>query len=340
MQRISKKHGQYLAALSLLEAGENEAAIHAFDEIKDYKDSDMRRFQAAKVYYLDLLDLYEAGDFESAKEGFTLILDYPGAQLSLQKTNIALACQSGKTEEAKADFFALYQTLSDPSLAEDIPIIFKGSETVFTLEEWKGFLDDYVSFRSPSDSESQALRERRFSGYMKIFGAFRAAVQGGLVKADTAEGTYELFSRCRWQLADGDGSLLSSLGASPGGKVLICSSAEGEALSGASVELSLMALLPEKLLPSSLQEVEYLVRIIEGKDVFGHYDSGAIAYKRRAQVVVYKLPKKKEVKTYETVYGSDPPVTYTYSVWAPSVLGGAPDYNPILKDILSFIATL
>jgi hypothetical protein len=75
------------------------------------------------------------------------------------------------------------------------------------------------------------------------------------------------------------------------------------------VKLGLTAALPEALLPSSLEEVEYVVVLRYTTKVVGTYTNNGEAKKVLLEVSVVHYPDGKVLKTYPLIEGGDPPAT-------------------------------
>jgi hypothetical protein len=75
------------------------------------------------------------------------------------------------------------------------------------------------------------------------------------------------------------------------------------------VKLGLTAALPEELLPSSLDEVEYVVVLRYRTKIVGTYSNGGTAEKVLLEISVVHYPDGEVLKTYPVIEGDDPPET-------------------------------
>lgn len=133
-------------------------------------------------------------------------------------------------------------------------------------------------------------------------------------------------------------SIISDCGSYDKGKLLIIFKTEDKLY----IPYETMASLPDELLPSSLDEIGYVLIIEHGsKHSFNYnnyYSSGRQKY---TDVKLFSAPNQRVVKSFSRVEGTPPPTTYTYYNYPPEhVFGGDPDHSEINKRLLEAIEYL
>jgi hypothetical protein len=103
--------------------------------------------------------------------------------------------------------------------------------------------------------------------------------------------------------------LLSACGAAPKGKVIICTKQENINNINEKIErcnYETMALLPDSLFPTNLDEAEYALVIDRHYDYFGTYNNNTLAYREDVVITLTHLVEKTIIHR-ETIRGKDPP---------------------------------
>lgn len=215
------------------------------------------------------------------------------------------------------------------SMLED----FSGLETAMGIEVWSDLynskLINYVNAGKDTNDQLQLMRTYHELLYMHF--------------TDTLSALAHVGDQQYMRLNAPEGEFTSQFGKAANGKALVYI-APRYGKDEEQLKLGLTAALPEELLPSSLEEVEYVVVLSYTTKVVGTYSNNGAAEKVLLEVSVVHYPEGEVLKTYPTIEGEDPPSTI--SITKGETQGrtgkapGGPAMAPVIAEAFDFISGL
>ncbi len=210
---------------------------------------------------------------------------------------------------------------------------FSGLETVVGIEVWSDLynskLINYVNSGKDTNDQLELMHTYHELLYMHF--------------SDTQSALAHVGEQQYMRLNAPKGEFISQCGAAAGGKALVYI-APRYGKDEEQLKLGLTAALPEALLPSSLEEVEYVVVLSYTTKVVGTYSNNGAAEKVLLEISVVHYPDGEVLKTYPAIEGEDPPPTI--SITEGSTQGktgrdpGGPAMAPVIAEAFDFISGL
>lgn len=210
---------------------------------------------------------------------------------------------------------------------------FSGNETLVGIEAWSELYDRAVVdyFNAGKDTKDQLQLMRTY--HELLYSHF----------TDTQSALGHVGDQQYMRLNAPEGEFISQCGKAADGKALVYIAPRYEK-DEEQLKLGLTAALPEALLPSSLEEVEYVVVLSYTTKVVGTYSNNGEARKVFLEVSVVHYPEGKVLKTYPVIEGGDPPTSI--SVTSGNTQGktgsdpGGAAMAPVIAEALDFISGL
>lgn len=133
-------------------------------------------------------------------------------------------------------------------------------------------------------------------------------------------------------------SLVQLCGEKADNKILILYANDSIDTNYSNICTYLMDLLPEKYIPKSLDEVEYIISLEIYDDVIDVYDTGTLAIQEVAEIKIVRCPSGNVIKNVGTFKGDEPPETFTYSGTPPKEMrGGSVDEDAALGLLIETV---
>jgi hypothetical protein len=179
----------------------------------------------------------------------------------------------------------------------DLQAQFRGHEQALDMAVWVNGFKESVN--------DDGYRKEQADGVFKILKDYNSIVYKHF--ADT-EAALKFLTGKKLKdeyYEDREGTLLSLCGKTPKGKGLVY--IVGPENSSSRINLSMMAGMPTDILPSSLDQVEYIVYMEYSQSRIGHYDNGGSAIRIDCTIRLEHLPDGKVLKTYAKANGGPPP---------------------------------
>lgn len=216
---------------------------------------------------------------------------------------------------------------------ESMLIEFSGNETEVGMEAWSSLynsaLIDYFNAGKDTNDQLQLMLT-----YHELLYSHFADTQSAL--AHVGDQQYML-------LRATEGEFISQCGTAANGKALVYI-APRYGKEEEQVKLGLTAALPEALLPSTLEEVEYVVVLRYTTKVVGTYTNNGEAKMVLLEVSVVHYPDGEVLKTYPAIEGEDPPSTISVNEGdTQGKTGSEPDgvaMAPVIAEAFDFISGL
>ena len=319
---------QLMIAESLLSSGEYADAISTADSIEDRTLADVSAF-LEKAYYQYARYHFDKGNLAQAKSYFEKCTENETASVS--------AGILGKLLDEKDTVAAARMVVENAeNKAVDIP-----------LRKWKAVilsqLPEYSAKDLNADLSAEATRA--------VFDPITVESSKALLRSNVPTGEfYGKFSDPKEDyfliesldaLHRGD---YGALGTKPAGKCIIVVrrmnvKKDEEKQYDYAVSMQLMRSLPAELLPSSLEEVEYVVLLMYGYSHYGKYILYTEALQEDGQLDMYQLPQKNRIYAMANVKGNLPPQSFSYYGYFPPSYksGGVPDLGDALVAALEKI---
>ncbi len=169
--------------------------------------------------------------------------------------------------------------------------MFKGHEAAVDMVVWADRYRQAAKNKSQKELEPQLALMRSFHDILyKHFDNGTDAmslVYGGLTYA----------------FKDDKGALLAICGKKAKGKALVYTKSGTDY----AIDMSLTAALPEKLLPLTLDEAEYIILLETKRVTVGRYSNGGAAQRQDLTISLLRYPKGETINTYGTLKGGSPP---------------------------------
>lgn len=172
--------------------------------------------------------------------------------------------------------------------------MFAGHEEAVDIAVWT---DQYKRAVKNCTEESDDI----IAGQLELVRSYHSALYKHF--GDDRSALSFLLSNGPYTYKDQDHSLLSRCGTAASGKVLVYT---GYSNYG-NIELGLTAAMPEERLPSSPEEVEYILMLKYPRSVVGSYTNGAKALRIDLDVSILHYPEGKVLAEIGTVKGGAPP---------------------------------
>ena len=272
------------------------------------------------VVHTDPMGEYAKLDDKDDVEGITRLID--DLLRAKDYTNAgAVLTAVGKT-------MYKYKYEYEPMLKE-----FSENETEVGIEAWSylynSALIDYFNAGKETNDQLQLMRT-----YHELLDSHFADTHSAL--AHVGDQQYMLLNAPA-------GEFISHFGTAANGKALVYI-APRYGKEEEQIKLGLTAALPEALLPSSLEEVEYAVVLRYTTKVVGTYTNNGEAMKVLLEVSVVHYPDGNVLKTYPAIEGDDPPTTISTTAGdTQGKTGSDPDgaaIAPVIAEAFDFMSGL
>lgn len=355
--------------LRLISVNDPENAIELFNKIKDQKRA---KQQIGIAAMMSAQHLYDTNQFKEAIQKVETIEDttlihtedflndayyqyaiqqfrwgnYSGAFQSFKKTSHECAAVNEEILEMilqQKDYYSAAQKAIE-SVAE--------SKTEIEIDSWRRAIIDRLGSYSVVDLNMNLRNDATralFRDEIDDLSTLKESFEKN-VPSDEFVGSFETSNNDYFIIQSMDALYngeYGTIGSNPNGKALIvvCRSIGSRDSSDDAqpyaVALKLMKSLPSRLYPASLEEVEYLIMISYGyvqQGVYGFGFPNILALQETGRIETFRLPRKNRIYNSPTVYGSQPPESVSYNMFAPPDYksGGAPNmgevlYNAVLK---------
>ncbi len=350
----------YERGVQLLAEGEVQNAINTFRMIEG-EERAARQIDAANLaiawqfadagYYEDAILMVETIKYPDTADPTQLLdlccrslgaqameeKDYQGALLQYDK------CRQDAEAAGNAEILAAMLEGDYLNAAQMAREYQTSGQTDWDLEYWYELMEELMGnweYSGPNECLPWLAAEVIMSNGPEMSDEELLAGIQRKVNTNSRVWSINLSSSDKWAcVISSPEELARQCGAAPQGKVLIVRQSRSfpnrEVFCTISFEA--MRVLPEELIPLSLDEVEYIVTLSYDYSRWGTYSMGTAALKENGRVKVIKLPGSVEIYSSSLLQGENPPSTIKfYGSPPPFETGRAPDlsqevFNALLK---------
>lgn len=272
-----------------------------------------------KKYADDITD-YSMADLI---EAFTELKDYKDSAEVLQM----LQALDSREFARACELYAAYRAGEEKAIKDDKQWLDLMRENLYSTKEAKA--------NPPAPEKFFEAYRLGYAPYMHTLDEFDAYDEDAyLFTRGTPENIQLFFKKeyCRLGFDSLD-ALKAACGAKAAGKLIIVVNSEAKNSGIVDlVDITSMLTLPEKYFPTSLNEVEYMVRISYERGNVGTYNTGAAAVRESIRVTLEHLPDGEILFENVTVGGMPPNTTRVPEGSTLDITGKSPDWPSAARD--------